>query len=574
MSNLQINGDVYSHLFSYVSSPADLLAVSLASKEISSLAKPELVYRSIRCRLDNNAVWEHLIANPAHASRVRELEIQRENPSGYGPLDERERFAGKYSTFQESEDTIDRKPVTRQQVEASERLLIQALYAMINLENFNWDRWVPVINVGHEVLGAENDNTKDADTVPETYQEDIWTALRDYTQIRRLTVVDLGAQEAVFPNAHKIFDSAMFTLGNLTHVDLKVYYHPSDDEVQVGNVVGNADDDDVEDRDLLPGRVDISRLQTFLLRCPDIQSLTLAIFDRLFFDFGGNPYTDLSPIFSSAHWPSLSHLSLSDIIVDAGVMTTFLNNHPSIRSLAGHLSISDDKLPDIPFSLDIPGISHDAFANLETLRFPPALARQFLQVVKRSSSIREIGTLEPCDWDAVEEEEDEYNPAFDAVWGVPTSEPSQDSDDVGENRHGNLLEGLTNLWSLTVRNVHSLAQFEKLAKSTPKLEVLKFEGHCLTTLYKMKTPHHEMLPYLSQWPRLTAFRAFNLWPSNASELPPEAISAIVEDITSACPSLTEVSWIDGSAARLVKDENGSAILEFPSRKHTVKGKEI
>ena len=74
-----LNVDVLAHIFSFVSSSRDLLSVSLASEWLSSLANPELLYRSVRCLLGNNAVWEYLIANPVQASRVRELEVMRDN---------------------------------------------------------------------------------------------------------------------------------------------------------------------------------------------------------------------------------------------------------------------------------------------------------------------------------------------------------------------------------------------------------------------------------------------------------------------------------------------------------------
>src|SRR6266516_7979039 len=88
----KLSGDIYAYIFSFVSSRADLLVVSLANKQFHALSEPELIYRSIRCRLGNDALWEHLIAHPVHASRVREIEIQCENYSGVGPLGETQRL--------------------------------------------------------------------------------------------------------------------------------------------------------------------------------------------------------------------------------------------------------------------------------------------------------------------------------------------------------------------------------------------------------------------------------------------------------------------------------------------------
>ena len=83
-----LNIDVLAHILSFVSSSRDLLSVSLANKQLSSLANPELLYCSVRCRLGSNAVWEHLIANPVQASRVRELEVMREHYNKMRAYDE------------------------------------------------------------------------------------------------------------------------------------------------------------------------------------------------------------------------------------------------------------------------------------------------------------------------------------------------------------------------------------------------------------------------------------------------------------------------------------------------------
>src|SRR3954447_12610634 len=92
MPNPLLNEDIYARLLSFVCSPAELLALGLANKQLHTLSKHELIYCSIRCMLGDHAVWEHLIAYPLYASRVRHLEIQRENDSGWEPLDEKQRF--------------------------------------------------------------------------------------------------------------------------------------------------------------------------------------------------------------------------------------------------------------------------------------------------------------------------------------------------------------------------------------------------------------------------------------------------------------------------------------------------
>jgi hypothetical protein len=205
-----LNNDVLSHIFSYVASPLDLLAVSLANNKLSELTDPELVYRSFRCRLGNDAVWEHLIENPAFASRVRELEIQRENFSGHGDLDERERagrleFVNADGTKVTEEELIARQSPDPEKVEKSEKLLIQALKKMVNLESFKWDRWVPMINQGVAVW--ERGGLPKEGAGLEVYEEDIWTTLRDYTQVKRIDVVDLGKQTSIVLRPYSIWNS-------------------------------------------------------------------------------------------------------------------------------------------------------------------------------------------------------------------------------------------------------------------------------------------------------------------------------------------------------------------------------
>jgi len=123
--------------------------------QLSSLANPELLYRSVRCRLGNNDVWKHLMENPVQASRVHELEILRENyyielgPKG-DDIYEKEHagwldLVGRRLTIRE---IMDRGKPWREDVESSEKLLIQALKMLVNLESFKWDLWWSVINQG------------------------------------------------------------------------------------------------------------------------------------------------------------------------------------------------------------------------------------------------------------------------------------------------------------------------------------------------------------------------------------------------------------------------------------------
>jgi hypothetical protein len=164
-------------------SPNSLLIVALARGDCLTLQEPE-IYRSIRCKLGNNAVWEQLLSNPSHALRVRELEIQREDSSGRGVMDEEEWFLGARSKPVQEITTPDK--LTREEVVHSEQLLMQAIHLMLNLEGFTWDRWVPEVNHGEEI------RTTECQLHYETYREDVWTVLREYTKLKKLTVVDLG----------------------------------------------------------------------------------------------------------------------------------------------------------------------------------------------------------------------------------------------------------------------------------------------------------------------------------------------------------------------------------------------
>jgi hypothetical protein len=207
MSVPNLNLDVYTHLLSFISSPGDLLAFSLANKQLRAIAEPELIYRSIRCRLDNDAIWKHVIANPALASRVRVLEIQRENETRMGSSDEKERVPKLYhGAVGQGNGPMWSPPPSREQDEGSERLLIKAIRVMVNLESFMWDWCVPFINVGEKVSEREHVGE---DHDPETYQEDMWTTLRDHTQLRKIHVLDLGIHRELFPNRRPIFFSSV-----------------------------------------------------------------------------------------------------------------------------------------------------------------------------------------------------------------------------------------------------------------------------------------------------------------------------------------------------------------------------
>lgn len=190
-------------ILSFTESPSDLLAVGLANKTIPGLADSELIYPSVRCKLGNNAVWEHLISHPTQAARMRSLEVVREIGQTKAP---------ESSNAQQPGELTDRP--SRQEIEHSESLLIRAIHNMTNLDSFTWDRWVPTINRGEEAFERPG----------EIYEEDVWISLRNHTQLTKLQVVDLGRGiHQGFTDARPIFSSSVriYSVKEIALIDLR-----------------------------------------------------------------------------------------------------------------------------------------------------------------------------------------------------------------------------------------------------------------------------------------------------------------------------------------------------------------
>jgi len=199
-----LNLDVYAHLLTFISSPADLLAVALTSSDLFRLGIPELRYRSIRTYLGDDALWRYLAENPTLASRVRELVILKDNAHGRLDMD-MERVL-----IPDLRSAVTPGRIIEADVEQSERLLIQALRVLINLDSFGWHRKAPLINEGQEVLpsfGLQSSTSSDAP--PEVYSEDVWTALRNRTQVKKLIVMNLGRNQTISPSILSVFDSSV-----------------------------------------------------------------------------------------------------------------------------------------------------------------------------------------------------------------------------------------------------------------------------------------------------------------------------------------------------------------------------
>ena len=278
-----------------------------------------------------------------------------------------------------------------------------------------------------------------------------------------------------------------------------MFYLPGD---EMEGSYGEYEDDDFDD-ELIPGRVKWERFHDLLSRCPNLevsrffstqpspdkhfpQSLSLAIYDHdFYYRYGGNPYTNISPIVSRlmGHWHHLSTLKLHDVVVSDAIMTTFLNTHPNLRTLSMSLSLEDD-LPDLPFDAEsfITDLSrNEILSNIESLHIsPPRALRPVLRSLKRPSPLlHSLGTLEPCDWNASEElhADENYVSSLDDVWGYSSPTETQmveDGSPGGFRELSNLLNGISNIRSLAVTDVKDLRQLDKLVRATPELEAVLF----------------------------------------------------------------------------------------------------
>ncbi|KAF9531206.1 hypothetical protein CPB83DRAFT_881706, partial [Crepidotus variabilis] len=466
-------------------------------------------HSSITTCLGNNELWEYFILHPDSALQVRHLEIEDD---------------GEWWDRQDSEEADSEEGYSsptesllsdyRDETEISEKFLLEALCLMSNLESLAWERSVPLINQGEEIPGH-----------PEgaTYQGDIWTTLRDCTSLKKLKVVDWGRTRRLTEYPRPIYESAFFTLRNLIEVDLRIVYSPF-------NPKEGMHVDDRDDFDLIPGRVHVERLLDLLRRCPNLESLSLEINDQDFYAFGGNPYTNITSLIAAVFWPNLHTFKLRDIIVDRQKMGDFLFHHRALRQLSATLYTPSDtedtealpSLPESPFDLPTFTTPLTLFLpSLETLYSTPQTLRRVLHYVNRPSPLQRLGILEPLDWNADEElEEDEnYVHSLDDVWVWDEPDPDQDPDEeqpeprTPDSPNGsshpavplmkNYLVGIRDLRSVVVRGVTRFMQLSRLVRATPHLESVIFLGDFVDELYNHPSPHTEVLPYLARWPSLS-----------------------------------------------------------------------
>lgn len=223
-----------------------------------------------------------------------------------------------------------------------------------------------------------------------------------------------------------------------------------------------------------------------------------------------SPYIDIASLFSSAIWPRLSSLTLSDLTIrDDKVATRFLAAHPGLREISVSLSVDTavDGIPEIPFNIDADflaalggnnpdkdddikaamegyGTRRAFLPNLETLGVHSQLARSILRAITKHRSLsfshclRSIGTIEPRDWGCSVSEidlDDPWERLFVDDSETPPQTSASDVDVMDENT--NLLETLINVRSLVVRNIRRLSQLDSLFTATgPRLENLRVES--------------------------------------------------------------------------------------------------
>lgn len=206
----------------------------------------------------------------------------------------------------------------------------------------------------------------------------------------------------------------------------------------------------------------------------------MAILDRpFFFDFDGNPYTDITPAIANGYWPRLTSLKLRDITVDDLTMIVFLRRHPRLRRLSASLSLIEEEGPPlVPFSFESYETSiRGILPNLEYVDLPPAVLRPFLRTVHRPTNLQSIQHLDSGDWSTDDDSPTDsgFLTTLDDVWGLPSGEDVGEGNNQEEGSSGpqeELLAGMPKLRILSLASISTLKQLEKLHRLTPGLEHL------------------------------------------------------------------------------------------------------
>ncbi|KAF4613026.1 hypothetical protein D9613_010829 [Agrocybe pediades] len=551
----RLNPDLHAYLVSFVSHKQDVLALCLTSKEFLAIAEPELQYRTIRCKLDNDALWRHLASNPAQAARVRHLEICRSNvlipkPLQSNPVEDPSCKRATDSNWESGSDSESFPPTPGQDnhaAKASEALLIQAVKRMVNLESFQWHHDPPLIHQGAQI-----------DTTLSCYKDDVWTTLCDHTSLKDLKILDQPFK------ARPILDSTIFTLKGLTSVDLTFYHYP---EIRLDPA-----NPPWSEETLKSGRVRIEGFKTLTQNCPRLQCLRLTIVDRNFhFVFGGNPYTNITPIMRDAYWPDLTEVKFHDLVIDDAVMTDFLLKHRKIRTLSVFLSATDFKTS--PFNLVTRGglLKQSLLPNVETLSLPVEVMRQVLPALARPSLLKAIHSLEPQDWgrggpgDVVQRTSslgpaasffgaDDFQSFSPTAFDLPST-----IKEIPAGPIKNILSPMPELRALSICNLYSAKYLEDLPDLTPNLEVLTCnQGNDFGG--SVSFHYNNILPILARWKKLRKFTGISMWPFNqfvlVRNVNEPSVIAVARAIKQSCPLIEEITWWTGQTLRFRTKENG------------------
>ncbi|KAJ8516638.1 hypothetical protein ONZ45_g6054 [Pleurotus djamor] len=512
--------EIVLHIIESIPSRQDLLTFGLTSSKHLSIVKPHLAHRVIRCYLDNKALWLYFIQHPEYAAYVSKLEIL----GSYTRSGDLERVPSPLL----SNSALHQSPsfeTHSDALEEAERLLIQALRFMVNLESFDWQHTIPLITSGNPDSGECSQSG------------DVWTNLRDFTQIKNLSTPTL------------------YTLRNLTHIKMKVYYsEPNDGDTNSDDSEG---ENNGETRPLRAPRVDISRLKPFLLGCSGLQVLDISIIDRPFYfsPKRGNPFTDLTSIFADTHWPLLHTIEMWDITSDPDVILSFFLRHPSLSTVQFGLSIAAEDLPENPFvfppALDkggeLKGLTTSFLANASSISLPSATIHSMIPYISYPWPVKDLGTVVPFDWCSLPPRSPIVVPDLDRAYEEerfvdrPSNLPTKCEDGqglVGECDEILKLDKMPNLRSITIRELTDFSQLDQLTELTPHLESLYMEGCGIMKVHRHPAPHTLWLPYLCKWPNLERFSGTYLWIPSTTD---DSISHDhIREVAEACPNLRYV----------------------------------
>lgn len=228
----------------------------------------------------------------------------------------------------------------------------------------------------------------------------------------------------------------------------------------------------------------------------------MAIIDRQFYyEFGGNPYTNLTSVLQDAHWPELTLLKLHDITIEDTVMTNFLLKHNKLETLSVFLSVTD--LPTLPFHISSQvDLSQGNFLpNLKDITSDARLMRQVLRALKQTCFLQSINSIEPRDWGINHEAFLAPPRAFireSAINIIDIPLMTRESDvallpnDPDDTEPEYILRRMPDLCSLVIRNINRSDDLNDLPDLTPNLE--NIECDCMHRFVRFYIPFVSRMP--------------------------------------------------------------------------------